>query len=173
MMASDRATIFAIVFTVSCAAIYAACTELNLPLLTYHPVIGEVDFLWRPERRGPAMYWYGWMLSALIGATALASLATVIPEQWLQRAMIFGALTAIGYLVLYSLALFVYDKAPVELEFLTWRWPSLLAAGVLAAIVAAVPPASWRERLWAGWTWSVPLGALVVLAYYLTPYLTR
>jgi hypothetical protein len=73
MMASSRLAVFMIVFSVACAVIYVISTELNLPLLTYHPAIGELDFLWTPERRGPAMYWYGWMLTSLIGALVLAS----------------------------------------------------------------------------------------------------
>lgn len=73
MTASSKVVVFTIVFGVAYAVIYVICTEINLPLVTYHPVIGEVDVLWTPERRGPAMYWYGWMLTSLIGALALVS----------------------------------------------------------------------------------------------------
>jgi hypothetical protein len=92
MMASSKLAVFTIVFSVACAVIYVISTELNLPLLTYHPVIVEVDFLWTPERRGPAMYWYGWMLTSLIGALALATTAITVPESWVQRASLFGTL---------------------------------------------------------------------------------
>jgi len=85
-------------FTIAFAVLYTICTEFNLPLLTYHPVIGQVDFLRTPERRGPAMYWYGWMLTSLIGATVVAAIAGMIRESWLQRAIAFGAIVAIGYL---------------------------------------------------------------------------
>src|SRR6266850_203963 len=108
MTATNKTVIAGMTFTVSYAVIYVICTEFNLPLATYHPVIGEIDFLWKPERRGPAMYWYGWMLSALIGAAALAAIASVTPETWLQRAITFGAVAAVGYLLIYTLALFVY-----------------------------------------------------------------
>jgi hypothetical protein len=161
------------VFSVAYAVIYVVCTELNLPLLTYHPVIGEVDFLWTPERRGPAMYWYGWMLTSVIGALALAAIATAVPESWVQRVILFGCLTAVAYLIFYTLALFIYDKATVELEFLKSRWPSIAAAVVLAAAISFFAPIKWSERLWPGWVWVVPIGALAVLAYYLTPYFTR
>ena len=90
MMASEKIPVFAITFTVAYATIYAICTEVNLPLLTYHPVTGEIGLLYQPPGRGPAMYWYGWMLTALIGAVAFALVATVIPEPWLQRAITFG-----------------------------------------------------------------------------------
>ena len=104
MMASRKLAVFTIVFVIAYAVIYVICTEMNLPLLTYHPVIGEVDFLWTPERRGPAMYWYGWMLTSLIGAVALAAIATAVPASWVQRVILFGCLAAVAYLVLYTLA---------------------------------------------------------------------
>jgi hypothetical protein len=136
-------------------------------------VIGQVDFLWTPERQGPAMYWYGWMLTSLIGAVAVAWIASLAPEQWLQRAILFGCIAAVGYLILYTLALFIYDKATVELEFLKSRPLSVVASLVAAAAISFFAPARWSERLWPGWVWVVPMGGLAVLAYYLTPYFTR
>ncbi len=173
MIATNKAVIAAMTFTISYAVIYAICTEVNLPLLTYHPVIGEIDFLRTPERRGPVMYWYGWMLTSLIGAGALAAIASVTPETWLQRAIAFGAIVAVGYLFVYTLALFVYDRATVELEFLKSRWYSAIAALVIAALISYLLPAKWNQRLWPGWVSAVPIGALAVLAYYLSPYFTR
>jgi hypothetical protein len=173
MMASSKLAVFTIVFSVAYAVIYVICTEMNLPLLTYHPVIGEIDFLWTPERRGPAMYWYGWMLTSLIGAVALAWIASVLPEPWLQLAILFGCLAAVAYLILYTLALFIYDKATVELEFLKSRSLSVAASLVAAAVISFFAPTKWNQRLWPGWVCVVPIGALAVLAYYLTPYFTR
>jgi hypothetical protein len=69
--------------------------------------------------------------------------------------------------------LFVYDKATVELEFLKSRWLSIAAAVVVAAVISLLAPASWTQQLWPGWAWMVPLGALAVLGYYLSPYFTR
>ena len=173
IIASEKIPIFAVAFTVAYAVIYAICTELNLPLLTYHPAIGELDFLWKSEKRGPSMYWYGWMLTSLVGALLLAWIATLVPEQWLQRAITFGCVGAAAYLILYSLALFVYDQANVELEFLKSRWLAIAAAIVVAAVISLLAPASWRKRFWPGWAWVVPLGALTVLGYYLNPYFAR
>src|SRR5215510_6031300 len=107
MTASSKVAVFTIVFGVAFAAIYVICTEMNLPLVTYHPAIGQVDVLWAPERRGPVMYWYGWMLTSLIGAlarcthcsgTTLANQAraSVVPEQWVQRAIFFGCAAAVA-----------------------------------------------------------------------------
>ncbi len=173
MMASEKIPVFAITFTVAYAAIYAICTEVNLPLLTYHPVTGEIGLLYQPPGRGPAMYWYGWMLTALIGGVTLALIATVIPEPWLQRAITFGVTFAVIYLIAYTLALLIYDKATVELEFLKDRSWSVMAALVGAAAVVLFAPAHWTKRVWPSWTWVVPIGALAVLGYYLTPYFTR
>ena len=173
MTASSKLAVFTIVFGVAYAVLYVICTEINLPLVTYHPAIGEVDALWAPARRGPAMYWYGWMLTSLIGALALAWLASIVPEQWVQRAIFFGCVAAVGYLIFYTAALFIYDKATVELEFLKSR--SLAAAAALLAAVAIsfFAATRWQQRLWQGWVLLVPVGALVVLAYYLTPFFTR
>ena len=31
------------------------------------------------------MYWYGWIMSALVFGATVAFLATVLPERWTQR----------------------------------------------------------------------------------------
>src|SRR4029077_19642901 len=173
MTASSKVAVFTTVFGVAYAVIYVICTEMNLPLVTYHPAIGEVDVLWTPERRGPAMYWYGWMLTALIGALALAWLAIIVPEQWVQRAIFFGCTAAVGYLIFYTAALFIYDRATVELEFLKSRPLAVGAALGARAGISFFASSRWQQRLWPGWIWLVPIGALVVLGYYLTPFFTR
>ncbi len=173
MIATNKIAIFTIAFVVACATIYAVCTEVNLPLLTYHPVTGDVGPLYQPPGRGPAMYWYGWMATALIGAVVVALIATVVPERWLQRGFIFGAALAVLYLVVYTLALVVYDKATVELEFLKDRLWSVIAAAAGAGALALLAPRRWTQRVWPGWVWVVPIGSLAVLGYYLTPYFAR
>jgi hypothetical protein len=173
MNASDKIPVFALVFGVACAVMYVICTEVNLPLLTYHPAIGEVGILWQPPKNGPAMYWYGWMLTSAFGALAIAFIAIAIPKPWLQRLITFGCAAAAAYLILYTLALFIYDNATVELEFLQSRWVSAAAAAVVAAILVAILPSRWNQQVWHGWIWVVPLGAIGVLAYYLVPYFNQ
>jgi hypothetical protein len=173
MIAPNKTAVIATTFTVGYAVLYVICTELNLPVVSYHPLIGEIDLLRTPERRGPAMYWYGWMLSALIGAAVLAGIAAVVPEKWMQRTMAFGSFVAVGYVTISSLAFFAYDRAPIELEWLKSRWLSVAAAIALAAIVSYLVSAKWGERVWPGWASVVPIGALAVVGYYLTPYFTR
>jgi hypothetical protein len=173
MTARDRTPVFALAFGVAYAVIYVICTEFNLPLLTYHPVTGEIGPLWQPLKSGAVMYWYGWMLTALIGALVLAFIAVAIPEPWLQRLLTFACAGAAAYLVLYTVALFIYDRATIELEFLKSRSLAVAGAAVVGALLAYLMPPPWYKRVWHGWIWLVPVGALAVLAYYLTPYFTR
>src|SRR5262249_40970606 len=170
---TDKPAISAFPSRVPYGFLYAICTEVNLPLVTYHPVIGEIDALWKPARSGPTMYWYGWMLSALIGATAIAFAATAVPEAWTQRALAFGVFAARAYLVLFSLSLFVYDGATVELELLKSRWLSIAGAQMVGAIGTFFMPLQWRERVSPAWSWIVPAGAIAVLSWYFVPYFTR
>ena len=84
-----------------------------------------------------------------------------------------GMTIAVAYLILYTLALFIYDQATIELPVLQSRWLPAMVAAVVAAAVGCMLPARWSERLWPGWVWVVPVGALAVLGYYLSPYFTR
>ena len=170
MSVSERIPVFALVFGVGYAVIYVVCTEVNLPLITYHPVTGDIGLLRQPAKTGPVMYWYGWMLTSLVGAVALAACASFLPEGWVQRTITFGCLLAAAYFTFYAVALFVYDRATVELEFLQSRSLSLVAAALTAAILMFITPRHWHNRLWYGWIWVVPAGAIGVLAYYLAPY---
>jgi hypothetical protein len=74
--------IFAIVFGFGTAALYVLCDMMNWPLFTYHPATNQVDLFNAPPRRGegPAMYWYGWTATSLLGAAVLGVLAMFLPE---------------------------------------------------------------------------------------------
>src|SRR5262249_7327663 len=52
-----------------------------------------------------------------------------------------------------------------------YRGVSVVGALVVAAAISFLAPTTWNERLWPGWVCVVPIGALAVLAYYLTLYL--
>ena len=62
--------------------------QINLALITYHPQIGA----WAPlaeaprQGQGPAMYWYGWLITAGLGAGVLAALSLALPARPFERA---------------------------------------------------------------------------------------
>jgi hypothetical protein len=83
LAASSKFKTFAITFAIVSPVIYLVCVSLNLPLFTYHPAVNRIDFLWSPPRsgEGPAMYWYGWTLSVLLGGTIVSLLVTMLPDR--------------------------------------------------------------------------------------------
>jgi len=82
LAASAKFKTFAIVFSLTAPVVYVLCELFSLPLFTYHPATNRIDFGWAPGRsgEGPAMYWYGWVVTMLIGSTVLGWLATLLPE---------------------------------------------------------------------------------------------
>jgi hypothetical protein len=78
---------FALVFGIATPVIYVACEMQNWPLFTYHPGTDRVQWLYAPAVRneGPAMYWYGWIATTLIGSTILGILATMMPERIIRK----------------------------------------------------------------------------------------
>ena len=75
----------AIVFAVSYTVVYLVAVWNNYALFTYHPAIYEIDWGVQKPRDGPAMYWFGWMSTAALGALATCLLALLIPERVTQR----------------------------------------------------------------------------------------
>jgi hypothetical protein len=84
---SGRLRAFAITFAVVGQIVYFACLFWNLPLMTYHPAMNRLDFGWAPagSGEGPAMYWYGWTLTALLASTIASALSTLLPERVTQK----------------------------------------------------------------------------------------
>ena len=78
---------FALVFAIATPIIYVACEMQNWPLFTYHPGTDRVEWLYAPAVRneGPAMYWYGWIATTLIGSGILGILATMLPEKIVRK----------------------------------------------------------------------------------------
>ena len=83
LAASAKFRTFAVVFSITAPILYVLCEIFSLPLFTYHPATNRVDFGWAPGRsgEGPAMYWYGWTATMLIGCTVIGWLATLLPER--------------------------------------------------------------------------------------------
>jgi hypothetical protein len=77
------AAIFAIVF----AIIYAPTMDYNWTAATYHPIQGIWQFGRAAPLGGgsPAMYWYGFVITAAVGAAAVTALASLIPDNLMDR----------------------------------------------------------------------------------------
>jgi hypothetical protein len=82
---------FGIVFGVTFPIVYLVAEQMNWPLFTYHPAMNRVDFWWAPGRsgEGPAMYWYGWTVLALVVGSVLGVLGTMLPERVVRKIPLF------------------------------------------------------------------------------------
>lgn len=78
---------FAIVFAIAAPIIYVVSEIGTFPLFTYHPGTGRIDLGFAAARlnEGPAMYWYGWLATTLIGASLCGGLATLLPRHVITR----------------------------------------------------------------------------------------
>ena len=105
---------FAVVCAITTPIIYVACETQNWPLFTYHPGTNRVDLFWAPAVRneGPAMHWYGWTASTLIGAGVLGALATLLPESMTRKI----PLSLVWIAPLVAVPVLIY-----ALKFF-WRW---------------------------------------------------
>ncbi len=105
---------FAVVFAIATPIIYLASELGGFPLFTYHPGTNHIDLGFAAARagEGPAMYWYGWLATTLIGAAALGWLATLLPRRVSDRIPLF----LIWLLPLPALAILAYVLMPF------WRW---------------------------------------------------
>jgi hypothetical protein len=63
------------VFAAAFAVVYAVAVEANLAAVTYHPKIGEWGLWTQAAKDGPAMHWYGWLITATAGALAVSAAA--------------------------------------------------------------------------------------------------
>ena len=71
---------FVIIFAVAFASLYLLAVENNWALFTYHPALETFGLFVEKTKDGPAMYWYGWIATAAIGALAIATLASCLPN---------------------------------------------------------------------------------------------
>ncbi len=60
------------IFSAAFAVIYILAVQFNWALVTYHPKLGEWELLTQPAKSGPAMYWYGWLITAALGAITVS-----------------------------------------------------------------------------------------------------
>ena len=82
-----KAERLAAVFAIAFAIIYAPTMDLNWTAATYHPIQG----IWQWGRAAPlgggspAMYWYGFVVTAALGALVVTGLAALIPDNMMDR----------------------------------------------------------------------------------------
>ena len=93
------------VFGIAFAVIYIASVYYNLALITYHPQLVQWGPLVEAPRQGPAMYWYGWLLTATLGAGAIAALSLVLPARPFDR--VWSILVWVAPLVLIAFITYI------------------------------------------------------------------
>ena len=78
------------IYAAAFAIIYVIVEQQNLPLFTYHPRQGQFGWLRELSAapNAPAMHWFGWIFTSLIGAgiVSLAALPLVKgrePPAWI------------------------------------------------------------------------------------------
>ena len=91
LAASSKFKTFAVTFAVAGALIYVICLIMNWPMFTFHPATNRIVWGWEASRsgEGPAMYWYGWTATTVVGAAVLGLLATLLPESAAKKFPIF------------------------------------------------------------------------------------
>ena len=70
------------IFAAAFAVIYVISVEANWALVTYHPRSGEWEWLTKPSKSGPAMYWFGWLATTFLAASAISLLALPLTRRW-------------------------------------------------------------------------------------------
>ena len=105
---------FAVVMAVATPIIYTLCEMRNWPLFTYHPGTNRVDlgFSAAVRDQGPAMYWYGWTVTTLVGSAILGLIGAFLPDRIVKKiplSLVWIAPLAAVPVLIYALRFF-------------WRW---------------------------------------------------
>lgn len=85
MTTAQRLPVFVVTFAAAYAILYFLAVDWNWALFTYHPALGTFGVLTTAAKAGPTMYWYGWMLTAALGAAVIAALAAFLPQGIARR----------------------------------------------------------------------------------------
>ncbi len=72
-------------FSAAFAPLYAAAMYFNVALFVYYPQVNELHWRDQAQLPGPAMYWYGWIAYAALGAALVASCTGLLPARWVDR----------------------------------------------------------------------------------------
>ena len=90
------------VFAAAFAVIYAIAVEFNLAAITYHPKTGAWGLWAQPPVNGPAMHWYGWLITATAGAILVCAIVLPLtreraPPAWIGWAIPLAVMIAFLY----------------------------------------------------------------------------
>jgi hypothetical protein len=163
---SARFKTFAIACALTAPVLYVLCDIFSLPLFTFHPATNRVDLGWAPGRsgEGPAMYWYGWTATTILGGVIVGAIATLFPK---QRTSTFTIWTAP---ILVSAVMLIVTVAGGNAASM-WLYTGI--AVVISAIICA---ATWRlpeetnGKILLTSLWLLPLLALIPLFISLKPF---
>ena len=124
-IASRAFPAFAVGFCVFFAPAYAFTSgdaTFSWPLFTYFPSIGDYGEIYPflvagSDERGPPMWWYGWMASAILVGLIFAAISLLLPEKSTLKiwsvAIWVVPLISFAFLFDYSLFWFVPGWQPV------------------------------------------------------------
>jgi hypothetical protein len=84
---TSRLAIFSLVFGPANAILYWISDIYKFPIFSFYPATYRMEWGWTPTTvdDGPAMYWYGWIATALLGSTLLGLLAAFSPVALRQK----------------------------------------------------------------------------------------
>jgi len=92
------------VFSAAFAVVYVFAVELNLAAVTYHPRAGVWEMWTQPaaDAGNPAMYWYGWLITAAVGAALASAIALPFvrdrePPAWIGWAVPLAVMVSFLY----------------------------------------------------------------------------
>lgn len=92
------------IFSAAFAVIYAIAVEGNFAAVTYHPKTATWGWLTQEATNGPAMHWYGWLITAFAGAVIVSILSLLLtrkrpPPAWVGWVVPLGVMGAFLYLL--------------------------------------------------------------------------
>ena len=61
-------------------------------------------------------------------------------------------------------------NVPTVLHYVWESGRSVVVAGLLARVVAALLPARWTRTLWPGWAWAIPALSMIACVYLTLPW---
>lgn len=86
-LARIRYQTFATIFSVSFSATYVLADIYKAPVFSYYPATHKISLGWTPSTMddGPAMYWYGWLVTSLFSALVCSFLCSIFPLSVMKR----------------------------------------------------------------------------------------